>query len=494
MSEDAAALSKIKVDPNVGAPVSRQLCDQLRAFIVSGELPAGTRLPSGRDFATQLGISRPTVSWAYHQLSAEGYLEVRSGTGTYVNHRIDEKLLRNFNTSTRVGQSQLSGAGELLSELPEFNPEQRLNFIDLSSNIPDLSAFPCDLWRRLLSKHIQKESPAKLSYSFDPRGCSDLREAIAAYLRRARNVICHADQVLVTAGSVQALNLISLIHLEAGSPIAIEEPGYDIAHRVFQLHRASLHPVPVSSNGIDVSFLDGLNYIQPRLLYLTPTHQCPLGYQLLLADRLRVLTWAREHDCLIIEDDYDGEFRYDTGPLPSLQGLAQSDSVIYMGTFSKVVFPALRLSYLVIPKRYRHVYAWAKKLSDNHCPIPEQHAMADFILEGHLERHIHRMRSQYNARRQLAVRSLKEHLNNSVEILGENAGLHITIRLHTRKSPDEILSACKAKGLLLRTTREFYLRQPPAIPEFMICYAGAHNDRLAQGINILVSVINDQKR
>ena len=253
------------------------------------------------------------------------------------------------------------------------------------------------IWRQIATRHLQ--SPNLLDYSSDLLGYKVLREAIAHYLVRSRAVRCEAEQIIIVSGTQQALDLIARLFIDPGDQVVMEEPGYLSARRVFQSQGAEILPISVDSSGLMVEQLQSIENLVVKLVYTTPSHQFPTGAILSLPRRLELLAWARQRGAVIVEDDYDSEYRYGEKPIPAMQGLDQNDSVIYIGTFSKVLFPALRIGYLVVPPGLAKIFAQAKRLVDRHSPLLEQCVLADFINEGHLERHLRRMRTLYSQRR-----------------------------------------------------------------------------------------------
>ncbi|PAX54099.1 MocR-like pyridoxine biosynthesis transcription factor PdxR [Brunnivagina elsteri] len=428
----------ITLDSHSPLPLHQQIYEELRQAILSGKLSPGKRIPSTREMAKSLGISRSTVTQSYEQLLSEGYLETIIGSGTYVCTQLPDDLLhsqpvKNIKKITHP-EVKLSRYAETLFQT-EAVPRIYENKLEISFRYgrPKFNNFPIKLWHKLLSKHCNS-SLDWLDYSIEPLGYKPLQEAIVSYISRVRAVNCQAEQILITNGTQQALDLIMRLLIEPGDIIALEEPGYLSARLIFQTHGAKLLPIPVDNSGLIVSKLANNQNI--RLVYVTPSHQFPTGVTLSLPRRLELLNWAKQYGSIIIEDDYDSEYRYGDRPIPALQGLDNSNSVLYIGTFSKVLFPSLRIGYLVLPQNLVPIFACAKWLSDRHLPILEQQVLAEFITEGHLERHIRKMRSHYDCCRQVLVKALKSHFGESVEILGEKAGLHIMVRsglFHSKK-------------------------------------------------------------
>jgi GntR family transcriptional regulator/MocR family aminotransferase len=291
---------------------------------------------------------------------------------------------------------------------------------------PDREAFPWKLWRRLLSRHSRIPGGGRFGYADQVRGDDALRREIAGYVGRSRGVNCTPSQVLVVNGSQQALDLCARLLFDRGDPVIVENPGYPGAIRTFKAYGAALKPAAVDRDGIVCRELDD----NARVVYVTPSHQYPTGVSMSLNRRLELLAWTRRRSAVIIEDDYDSEYRYSGSPLPALQGLAEEVPVIYCGTFSKVMFPGLRLGYLILPEALVSTFIRAKRLTDNFTPLLEQMALRDFIAEGHLERHIRRTRRLYGRRRKALLESLHQHLGNTAVVHGDDAGLHSYVKIN----------------------------------------------------------------
>ncbi|MBD2103972.1 PLP-dependent aminotransferase family protein [Leptolyngbya sp. FACHB-261] len=485
----------ISLDPQQPLPLHRQLYAELRQAILTGRLTPGQRLPSTRSFAQLLGISRATVTLSYEQLLSEGYLQAVVGSGTFVCQQLTDELLRPAPIATPLQAVQagephltLSDYAISLSRIALFEPpllDAQISF----RGQPDLDALPLQQWRQLLSRHCQAHEQAMLDYCPDLLGYRPLREAIARYLARSRAVQCDPDQVLIVNGSQQALDLLTRILINRGDRVALEDPGYPGARRVFLAQGADLCPIPVDETGLQVEQLSQLGG-GVKLVYVTPSHQFPTGVVLSLPRRLELLDWAQHTGAMVIEDDYDSEYRYGSRPIPALQGLDQGNSVLYIGTFSKVLFPALRIGYLVVPRCLVKLLARARWLADRQTPLLEQYALTDFINEGHLERHIHRMRRLYDQRRQVLVQALQSHLPGQATILGENAGMHVVVRLQTSLSDLEVVARAAQVGVGLVSTRNYYLQPRCATEtEFLLGYAALQASDLQEGVHRLAQVL-----
>jgi GntR family transcriptional regulator/MocR family aminotransferase len=411
-------------------PLHRQLYTHLQTAILSGDLKPGTRLPSTRALATQLNVSRNTVLNAYQQLIAEGYLDGRVGHGTFVAQILPDQLL------TAPQPRDLVEASPAEPHTPRFSQQARLQLSvprmplgppdepgmsarPFRFGVPALQSFPYKLWSRLLIRQA-RHLPAS-AFPYQPAaGYLPLREAIAAHAMVSRGVHCTAEQIIIVSGVQGGLDLAARLLINAGDPVWMEDPGYLKARGAFLGSGAQIIPVPVDQEGLVVEA--GIARAPgARLVYLTPSHQFPLGVTLSLARRLALLDWAGHADAYILEDDYDSEYHYTRRPLPALQGLDHAGRVIYIGTFSKVLYPALRLGYLILPLPLVEAFRTVRNLIDTHPPMLEQAVLADFIVDGHFTRHLRKMRSLY-AERRAAILEAARKIN--LEIHPPEAGMH----------------------------------------------------------------------
>ncbi len=402
-----------------------------------------------------LSVSRGTIAQAYDQLVSEGYFQSTRGSGTFVCRQLPDELLnapaatRHAVPNTTVPLS--SFAKRLPKDLPY--PGKQAGHICLSHWGPDLSLFPLEIWHRLYARSLRNLGADALDYTEHERGYEPLCEEIAKYVARSRAVSCAADQVIVVNGSQQGLDLCARLLLEADDDVAVENPGYTGASRVFEACGARLRPVPVDVEGIVCSRLGPA----AKLVYVTPAHQFPTGVSLSLRRRLELIGWARQHGVVIIEDDYDSEYRYSGAPMPALQGLASAVPVIYCGTFSKVMFPGLRVGYLIVPRSMVEAFTRAKWLVDRQTPIHQQAALHLFMRDGHLERHIRRMRRVYGLRRTALMEALHSYFGEAASVLGEAAGLHAYVRFHD----PEVASRARRNKVQLRELGSYYLGKAP---------------------------------
>jgi GntR family transcriptional regulator/MocR family aminotransferase len=427
MSKDSSSgfPALLTLDPDAALPLHRQLYTELRNAILSGRFRAGAPLPATRTLARDLGISRNTVMTAFDQLRAEGYLQARQGSGTYVSLSLPDEMLSVTQAAPphsppSRGRPPLSARGRRLSAGVSFFPPVRP--APFRHGLPALDLFPRRLWARLAARRWRGLTREMLGYG-DAAGYRPLRQAVADYLGQARAVRCHADQVVIVAGSQQALYLLAQMLLDPGDPVCLEDPGYLGARAAFLAAQARIVPVAVDEQGLCVS--QGREKCPgARAVYVTPSNQYPTTATMSPARRLELLEWARSARMWIIEDDYDSEFRFASRPFPSLQGMDPHGWVIYVGTFSKLLAPGLRLGFVVLPPALVDSVAGAESSLTRHLPSLEQVVLAEFISAGHLARHVRRMREVYLERRTNLLKATDENLAEWLEVKPPAAGTH----------------------------------------------------------------------
>ena len=465
-------------------PLFRQVYVELRKAILSGNLSAGGRLPSTRDLAEQLGVSRTVVLLAYDHLLAEGFVEGRPGSGTYVSQSLKRSLPE---VPEKPLNLPLSGYGTAVTnaarklEFPN-RPPSRLRF-DFAFGRSDMSTFPLDAWRRILMRHASKTSVRDVDYG-PPAGVPALREAISLHLRRSRAVTCDPAQIIVVSGAQQALDLVVRVLVERGASVAVEDPLYQGTREVLRTVGARLIPVPVDRNGLDPSKLPE----RAKAVFVTPTHQFPTGAILPVDRRLSLIEWARRKNSVIVENDYDGEFHYQGRPLESLQGLDTEGRTIYLGTFSRTVFPALRIGYMVVPKSLAPTFATAKWLADQHSAILEQKALAEFITSGLYERHLRRLRRRNAARRDTLLEAIHKYLGGRVDVSGDGSGTHVVLWPRKRVSEDLVIAKAAMREVGLYRISHFYLKRPSRTG-LMLGYTTLNEGEIAEGIRLLGEVL-----
>jgi GntR family transcriptional regulator / MocR family aminotransferase len=422
MSKEANTLPLSLAAPTPDRPLYRWLYEELRAAILEGRLPPGARVPATRDVATQYGLSRATVVAAFEQLKSEGYVEGKVGAGTYVSQVLPEELLQvTPPKAQRVSQTRPVGWSAYARRLTPFPGSEPRTTHAFRANQAALDAFPTSLWAQVAARRLRRASTQLLAGG-EALGFRPLREAVAEYLNGARGVKCSAEQVIIISGVQEALERAAHLLLNPGDRVWVEDPGYPGAAIVFRAVGAKICHVPVDSEGLDLD-RGQRRWGRAKLLYVTPAHQFPLGVTMSLRRRLALLEWARRSHTLIFEDDYDSEYRYAGRPIPALQGLDRAGVVIFAGSFNEVLFPALRLSYLVVPPSMVDRFAAAQSVSMRHAPLLDQAILCDFITEGHFARHIRRMRELYAERLGVLLESIDQELPGLLETPSVEAGL-----------------------------------------------------------------------
>ncbi|MGX5220435.1 MocR-like pyridoxine biosynthesis transcription factor PdxR [Pseudomonas segetis] len=448
-------LSGVRLGPGPG--LARQLYQRLRERILDGRLPGGARLPASRDLADLLSVSRNTVTRAFDQLYAEGYIEGRVGDGTYVAELASVTAV----AAVQVASPAPSDALRLLDDHhlprpPEGAPRA------FRVGVPAFDLFPFETWARLSARFWRKPSPVRLGYG-DPAGDRQLRELIVAYLRNSRGLQCDPAQVVITSGAQQAISLCAQLMLQPGDRVAVENPGYRAAGHAFAVAGGRLQGVAVDEEGIDTAALERLGHC--RLAYVTPSHQYPTGVTLSLQRRLELLEWAERHDSWIVEDDYDGEYRYRGTPLAPLAALDRRGRVLYVGTFCKITFPALRLGYLILPASLAESFSRRRALDMRHSEIGTQAVMAEFIAAGHFQRHIRRMRSAARSRRDALLAGWPSTIDGCAAMPAVDAGLHLCVRVETVAREQELIAAAAAVGVEINALSSYWLPDSEQTPD-----------------------------
>jgi len=473
-------------------PLHQQATRALRESILTGRLGPGGRLPATRSLARELGLSRNTLLQAYEQLTDEGYLVARTGSGTYVAETLPAHATTSQPTRapgpaaiTAARPPALSAhARRMLDAAPRTGiswsvPRRQLRF-DFRYGEPAYGDLPLETWSRLLGRRARRASVQRLAYS-DPSGAPELRRALAGYLARARGVRCTAERILITHGTQQAIDLVSRVLVDPGDRIAIEEPHYTGFSLALAAHGSELVPIRIDEHGLCV---DELRAEPPvRGICVTPAHQFPTGGVLPLERRLSLIEHAAETGAFVFEDDYDGEYRFEGRPLPCLQGLDGGGHVILVGTASKLLFPALRIGWMVLPERLVAPFTLAKAYADTGTAGIEQLVLADFIEGGHLERHVRRSRARNAARREALQHAVEAHLAGRAELIGTRAGLHGLLRIpglpFAREG--ELRRSCAEHGVGVYPVRPFYT-QPPEHTEVLLGYAALDEDAIDAGV------------
>ncbi|WP_420475378.1 PLP-dependent aminotransferase family protein [Noviherbaspirillum sp. ST9] len=485
-----AALSDFllqRIDRQAGTPVNRQLYQVVREAILAHVLPAGLQLPSSRDLARELKMSRNTVTYAYEQLVAEGFLETRVGAGTFVADTMPHEMpevaageAAPVNPSSRLG---LSARG---AQLVEHAGAYRLQWGAFMPGVPDVTHFPTKTWSRLQNKYWRRAQPDLLTYG-QGGGYPPLREAIAEYLRVVRSVNCTAEQVIVTTGIHQSIDLATKLLAETGDRAWVEDPCYWGTRSV--LHSLNLKPVPVpvDSEGIDLRNGDWRN--PPRFIFVTPSHQYPLGPVMSLSRRRMLLEYAAVHNAWVMEDDYDSEFRYNSRPLASLQGMDRHDRVLYLGSFSKTLFPGLRIGFLVVPQGLAAPFATGLSELYRGGQVFTQAVLADFMTEGHFASHIRRMRVLYEERLRLLQGAIERNFGDTLPMSGGDAGLHLTLGLPDHCDDAVVSRHAQSAGIIARPLSRYYMDARTARKGLILGYACVPNEIVAPTFDRLANII-----
>jgi GntR family transcriptional regulator / MocR family aminotransferase len=477
------------LDRGSRVPLHRQIYERLQRAILAGHLAPGTRLPSTRTLQEELGVGRNTVLDAFAQLIAEGYLEGRRGSGTFVATTLPDDLIALAGTADRRARAprtgRLSRRGQLVASVPAMPDVEWRKPRPFYPGIPAYELLPLELWRRLTSKRLRRVRPALLGYG-TPHGYRPLRVAIAQHLTAVRGVSCDPDQVIVLAGSQQALDVAARVLLDPGDPVWIEDPAFPGARAAFVGAGARLVPVPVDGDGLDVG-AGARAEPGARLAYVSPSHQYPLGASMSVSRRLELLGWASRNEAWIVEDDYDSEFRYGGRPLPALQSLDDRGRVIYVGTFSKVLFPSLRLGYMVVPTELLDGFLAARALSDRHPPTIDQAVLADFIADGHFMRHIRRMRLVYAERQAAMIEAFRDTV---LEVAPDAAGMHLIGWLPPGRPDIQAAATCAAAGISAPPLSHYYAGAAPR-GGLLLGYTGFAENVIAWGARRMASALEN---
>ncbi len=454
----------LMIDTDSKQSYYEQLYCRLRDLIRNGELISGTKLPSGRNMAEKLQISRNTVSLAYDQLVSEGYIEARPKSGYYV--------------CKLSGQLRMSHSEERKETTEKSETVYKYNFTPFSI---DIHSFPYSTWRKLYSRALN-DLDEKILLRGDNQGDYELRAAVASYLNTSRAVKCSAEQILIGAGNDYLLQLLCQI-FSKDTVVAMENPTYPKAYKIIKKFGFSISPIPVNKNGIDI---DELKKTDAKLVYVTPSHQYPLGVIMPIVKRSELLSWAEENkDRYIIEDDHDSEFRYKGKPIPSLQGFDNSDSVIYMGTFSRAISPGIRVGYLVLPQRLLNSCGEQLLFYSSTVSRTEQTVLTYFIKEGYFERHLNKMRKQYKARHDRMLTELKI-FGDRIKISGEYAGLYLVVTFQDHMINEAVLlKAAVTLNMCIRTLKPHYIIDTEQYSSILLGFACIEEENIAEGIKAL---------
>jgi len=462
-------------------PRHRQLHDALREAIREGRLTRGARVPSSRRLADDLGLARNTVARVYDDLISEGYLVGRQGSGTYVADSSPDPPRSTFEPAppARPSQWSLRAGGVAPMAVPGDGPLP----YDFRPGTPDWDAFPRRIWWRLVGRRL-RDGSALRRYG-DPAGYQPLREAISRHLSATRGVICRGDQVVIVNGTQQAIDILARVLVDPGDRVVVEDPGYVEARQLFNAYGAILWPAAVDGLGLRT---DTLPVGATRLAYVTPAHQYPTGAALALERRAELLSWAETHNAYIVEDDYDAEFRHGAGARESLQGLEGGRRVLYLGTFSTVLFPPLRVGFVVLPSSLVLPFTRAKWLADRGTGLLEQQALADFLDEGHFIRHVRRSRRRALARRITLEIALARALGGEAEIFPDAGGSHILVRFPGRDAV-AIARAARARGVGVYPAAPSYVAREAPQDLVLLGFGALAESTIDTGITHLATAV-----
>jgi GntR family transcriptional regulator / MocR family aminotransferase len=469
------------IDRSSGIPIHRQIYEGLRRAILDGVLRPGRRVPSTRALAVELAVSRLPVLTAYDQLLHEGYLHGRVGSGTFVSAALPDDLLH---SPGPPAAAHPSAARRIPRPPPRARDEGGLG--PFRMNLPALDQFPHAVWARLVAQHAHALTHAQMAYG-DPAGLVPLRVAIAEHLRAARAVRCEAEQVLIVSGSQAALRLASAVLLAPGDRVAVEEPGYPGARSALSAGGAEVVSVPVDEEGMRVASLPGRGG-RVRAAYVTPSHQYPLGMSMTAARRFALLDWAFRQGAWVLEDDYDSEYRYVSRPLGALQGMDAHERVVYIGTFSKVLFPAVRVGYLVVPPSLWQRFVDTREALDLFPPTLYQVALAEFLRDGHFGRHLRRMRGVYLKRRDALLTGLARYCGDLLSVHNADAGLHVAVLLSAGVNDRDVVRRMAGRGLTATALSACYAGTARRAG-LLLGFGGSTERRLLEATRVLGEVL-----
>jgi GntR family transcriptional regulator / MocR family aminotransferase len=462
MSHFGTAVSPvIVIDRDAGRPLHRQVYDGYRDAILRGDLAPGQKIPSSRELASEIRVSRFPVLNAYAQLLAEGYFESQVGSGTFISTTLPEQMMSSDH-QTEPSEEVPSGHRPI-ARRNLFYPKRELESIlhgwgSFGLHQPAIDQFPFPVWSALVERHSRNPAASAL-HRIDPMGSERFRQEICAYLRTARAVKCEPQQIMIVSGSQQALDITARVLLDPGDAVFVEEPGYDLERRLLAAAGCRLKFIPVDNDGMDVA--RSSRHQGVKAAFVTPSHQFPLGSTMSATRRLMLLNWAHSSGAWVIEDDYDSEYRFDTKPIASLQGLDVNSRVIYIGTFSKILFPSLRIGYIVIPRDLLEHFAAVRFAMDIFPPYLYQEVLADFMEQGHFGRHVRKMRQIFGERRNALVDSIRNEFGDFLEVHGSAAGVHVSVTLPEGFNDREISTRASRERLWLWPLSRYYAGKRP---------------------------------
>lgn len=483
----------IEFDPKDKRPMYQQLSEALESAIRAGRLKPGDHLPSTRDMAAKLSLARGTIVKAYEELLNRGYLEGKTGTGTKVVDRSSEESTLDLQSLPEKKES-----ASMTDSPPLSQYGQRLLSVEIqgytSADLPNLNygcapqdLLPVQKWRELLLRYCRPGESHKFPYVTETFGYRPLREAFCNYLKRTKAVRCHPDQIIIFTGSQQALDHIVSVLVDVEDKVIVENPGYVGVREKLVAHGARIQPIPVDEQGLNVDLLESLAS-QCKLIHTTPTCHDPTGIQMSLERRVALLKWAKQNNCMVVEDAWDTDYTYGGPTLPSLQGMTDEPSVVYLYSLFKVLFPLITLAVAIVPPQLIPVFTRAKLLNERQVPALEYYALTDFINEGHLDAQIRRTQKIYQKRRQALMFALSTSLRDNVTISPKTAGLHLTVKFRPDWCTDDILNYATEAGVPLVSTTPYYVGAAEK-NEFLIAFSNLPEETTPKIIQTLAKLL-----
>ncbi len=494
MSERAfplAEITDIELNASLETTLYEQLYHAIKQRICQGRFKAGMRLPASRKLAEQLSVSRNTITLALEQLQAEGYLISRVGSGFYITTDLPETFFK-VKQPKVAAIKPLLGKSYLAASVNKFmqpSTNRDLSNYPFQPGMPDLKHFPKKIWSRIAQRYHHLHDTHLLAFD-DPRGYLPLREVLSEYLTSSRSVRCQPQQIILTAGAQQALNLVSHVLINPNDIVAIENPGYIQARRIFELHAAKLRGIDIQKDSLCIKQLQRLK-LPPKLIYTTPTHQYPLGMIMPLAKRIQLIEYCKQQHCWLLEDDYDSEYYYQAKPIPCLQGLADSNNILYMGSFSKVLFPALRLGYLVVPESFVDTFTQVKACLYGHDVLINQAIVAEFMSAGHFGRHLKKMRLLYADKLNYVKLLHQRYLEKYSELLEYDAGMHLVIKFKHAIDDNVIVSQLREKKFAPTALSNYFIGKDKQ-SGLVLGFANSDEKMIEIGIKLIRKLIMSQ--
>lgn len=458
-----------KLNYNDKTPLYIQIYTFIKDEILSRNIPCGSKLPSIRTLSKDLKLSKNTIEAAYEQLIAEGYVTSKNRSGLYV-------------AQIEIGfKNKKNNLSPFCKEESSDNLKTKIRY-DFSSGQIDTTAFPYTHFRKIIGQCIDEYSSELLLYG-DHQGDYGLRYEIAKYIHHSRGVICSPEQIIISSGTQQSLTLLCHILSNNHKNVAFEEPSYLGAKAVFNHFNFNISPIKLDIDGINI---DSLYQSKAKIVYVTPSHQYPYGMVMSISKRLQLLNWAKTNNGIIVEDDYDGELRYKGKPIPSLQGLDESDKVIYLGSFSKSLMPSMRISYLVLPQSFLNIYKQDYKIYEQPVPRLLQKSLEIFIKEGYWEKHLRKSKVLYRKKQEILIHSITKYLGKNVTIIGADSGLHMLLKIHTKMKENELVEKALSSGIRVNPTSVNWINTPlNSLPIIFIGFAGIKTEEIPNAIRLL---------